>query len=612
MPTVPDPDTPESEHDTHAYSAVTLFEDRAAAVLPGFSVDHDNATMTIRICQRLDGLPLAIELAAAWLRVLSLEQILSRLQDRYRLARVGDQEAPARHQTLRAAIEWSFDLCSDSQRALWRRFSVFAGDFDIDAAEVVCAGDGLEASEVFTGLAGLLDKSVLVRMDGGVRARYRMLDTIRQYGAERLTDAHEDHRLARRHRDYYLRLAERAEADSCGPRQAEWCVPLCAERANLFAALDHCLSSPREVRTGLRMCAVLWFYWVACGYVRDGRHWMDRALALGTEPCHERARALWINGWIAFIEGDHEAGLPLLREARALAERLGDEGQLTYALQYLAGAEMFVGNMDPVLPMLEEALARHRAAKAWTAPGLLIFAQRARPALRFGDLALAVDLLTECVSICDSLGERWARSWAEWNLGTTWWAAGDVEAAAAHLHSALRTKQDLSDVLGIPFCVEALAWVAITNDDAHRAATLFGAADVGWECIGGTLFGFRTLLDWRRQNRARAQEALGSQEYAAAHRRGGRLPRDELIAYALGDETPPPDADGVPEAQQVLTKRERQVAAMVAQGLTNKEIACALVIAQRTAEGHVENILSKLGFTSRTQIAVWVADQPDV
>ncbi|MEV5750605.1 LuxR C-terminal-related transcriptional regulator [Actinoallomurus sp. NPDC052308] len=590
------------------YPALRLFQDRASAIVPGFSVNPGNASVVTSVCRRLDGLPLAIELAAAWLRVLSLEQLSARLEDRFRLLKTGEQGAPARHRTLRAAVRWSFDLCSTSERLLWSRLSVFTGEFDLDAAEAVCAGDGLD---VFTAMSGLLDKSIIVRCGGGPRASYRMLETIRQYGAERLADTGEAPRLRCTHRDYFLREAERADACSCGPRQGEWVRRLTAERGNLWAALEFCLDEPAQARAGLRMADALWFYWVGCGFVREGAHWLGRALALDPEPSHERVRALWIDGWIAFLRGENATSLVLLRQALELAGELDDEADRIYALQFYAEAEMFVGNLDVAVPMLEQALAGHRASGAWTAPALLIFGQCARPAVLAGDIDLAVALLTECLSICDSLGERWTRSWSEWNLGVAYWTTGALRKAAAHLRSSLRAKQDLVDRLGIPFCVELLGWVAISAGRTDRAAVLFGAADAGWDLIGRPLFGFDTLLRWRRQNRAWCRESLGDAGFAAACRRGALMPQPELVGFALEAEPPEEPAAVVvapsAAADQALTKRERQVAEMVARGMTNKEIAEHLLIAQRTAESHIENILSKLGFTSRTQIAVWAA-----
>jgi non-specific serine/threonine protein kinase len=589
------------------YAALRLFQDRASAVVPGFTVNRGNAALVTSVCRRLDGLPLAIELAAASLRVLPLEQLPGRLDDRFRLLTVLECGAPARHQTLRAAVEWSFDLCSESESLLWARLSVFAGEFDLDAAETICAGDGLD---VFAAVAGLLDKSVLVRCDDGSHAQYRMLETIRQYGAERLTAVGEAPRLRRAHRDYFLREAERADACSCGPRQCEWVTRLMGQRGNLWAALEFCLSESAELRAGLRMAGALWFYWVGCGFVRDGAYWLGRALALNPEPSHERVRALWIDGWISFLRGENAASLVLLRQARDLARDLGDETDRTYALQFFAEAEMFVGNLDVAVPMLDQALAGHRESGAWTAPALLIFGQRARPAVLAGDMDHAVALLTECLSLCDSFGERWTRSWSEWNLGVAYWTTGALEKAATHLRSSLRAKQDLIDQLGIPFCVELLAWVAISAGHANRAAALFGAADAGWDRIGRPLFGYDTLLVWRRQNRARCRQSLGDADYEAACRRGARMPEAELVGFALGEERSKEPAAIVvapPAADHALTGREREVAEMVAQGKTNKEIAANLLIAQRTAEGHIESILSKLGFTSRTQIAVWAA-----
>ncbi|MGH3392311.1 MAG: ATP-binding protein, partial [Actinomadura sp.] len=267
---VPEPESLRSGT-AHQYEALTLFEERASLVLPGFVLSPENEAVVARLCRRLDGLPLAIELAAVWLRALSVEQILARLQDRFGLLTTGDQTVEARHRTLWAAVEWSFDLCSELERTLWARFSVFSGEFDLDAAEAVCGDDDLD---VLTGIAGLVAKSVLVRDEGGTSARYWMLDTIRHFGAERLATTGEREGLRRRHRDYYLSLAESVEAESRGPQLAEWTARLRAERGNLWAALDYCLTEPGEPRTGMRMAAALWPYWVAGGFVRDGRHWL--------------------------------------------------------------------------------------------------------------------------------------------------------------------------------------------------------------------------------------------------------------------------------------------------------------------------------------------------
>lgn len=304
------------------YEALALFEDRAAAVVPDFTLDKDNKPAVARLCRRLDGLPLAIELAAVRMRVLSAEEMLARLEDRFTLLTTGHRTAAPRHQTLRAAVQWSFELCSEPERLLWARCSVFAGDFDLDAAERVCAGPGLAHREVFEAVSRLIDKSVLTREGGGASARYRVLETIRQYGRERLDETGDTPAVRRRHRDYYLLLAEQADADSGGPHQYEWAERLRAERANVFTALDYCLTIPGQQRHGLRLAATLWFYWIACGSVRDGRYWLGRALKADPAPSRDRARALWTNGWIACLQGDNQAGLALLEEGRDLAQKL--------------------------------------------------------------------------------------------------------------------------------------------------------------------------------------------------------------------------------------------------------------------------------------------------
>jgi predicted ATPase/DNA-binding CsgD family transcriptional regulator len=591
---VPGPDAGRDE--TREYEALTLFEERAAA---GFALDATNRAAVAELCRQLDGLPLAIELAAAvWLRTMSVEEILRRLPDRFDLpANAG--AALARHRTLLATVEWSFELCSAAERRLWARLSVFAGEFDLDAADAVCGDD------VLGGIAGLLDKSILIRGGDGFRARYRMLETIRQYGAERLTMTHERDTLRRRHRDYYLSLVERADAESCGPLLPEWTARLSADRANLWAALDYCLTEPGESRTGLRMAASLWPYWVARGFVRDGRHWLDRALALDTAPSRERARALWVDGWIAYLQADKPASLALLEESRELSRELGDAREETYAIQHL-GMSLLASGVDAVA-LVDEALARHRRSP-WTAPSLLIFVQRAGAAVDQGDYDLARTLQYEGVAVCESLGESFARAWIEWNLGILSWVLGKPEQARHHLRESIQRMVDVGDRLGFTCCVEVSGWVAVSTGDLRRAAVLFGAADRGWTLVSAPLFGFPNLLDHREECRRRCRRNLGERAFGTARLEGARLDQEQVENVALGGS---PESGAPPGGGRVLTAREAEIAGMIAQGMSNRDIASALVIAQRTVEGHVEHMLRKLGFGSRSQIAAWISEHPD-
>ncbi|MEQ7006830.1 LuxR C-terminal-related transcriptional regulator [Actinopolymorpha sp. B17G11] len=597
------------------YEALRLFEDRAAAVLPGFVVNRDNQNAVALLCRRLDGLPLAIELAAVQVRVLSVEQILDRLQDRYRLLIRGSRVGPPRHQTLQAAIDWSYALCSATEQALWARCSVFAGDFDLEAVESICVGDAspeVAVTDVLALVTGLVEKSVLVRDMAGDSARFRLLETIREYGRERLVEAGQEDEFRQRHRDYYLRMAEQADAGSSGPHQAQWGARLRAERANFWAALDFSLTEPGEAGAGLRLASDLWFYWIAGGFIRDGRYWLDRALTLNTEPSPERARALWINGWAASLQADTDSARVLLAECRDLARDLGDTSAATRAIQFLGMADLFDNNLTSAARLLDEALAGYRKSGRWDAPALIAYVARADAACMRGDLDRSLALAQECQRICAGRGERWAASWAEWIVGLRWWVAGDRVKGSSHLRGCLRSKDDLNDLLGIPFCLEVLAWVAASDEDAHRAAVLFGAAEMMWKPIGAQLFGYEILLDWSQQSRARSRGALGEAAYDAARHEGASLTQAEAVAMALGEKvtsTKPPAAAPVTAAATLLTKREREVATLVHQGRTNREIAAELVISRRTAEAHVENILTKFGFTSRAQIAGWVASQ---
>jgi non-specific serine/threonine protein kinase len=465
---------------------------------------------------------------------------------------------------------------------------------------------------VFTGVSGLVEKSLLIKREGGAPvARYRMLETIRQYGREQLGDEKELV-VRRRHRDYYLALAEQSDAESCGPHQKDWGDRLHTERANFWAALEYSLSPPGEVRMGLRLAAALWFYWVARGFVRDGRQWLNRALAADTDPTLDRARALWITGWIAFLQGDNAASLQLLREAMAVAEFVGDETELTYAIQFLGAAELWAGNLPRAAELLDDVLSRYDGRTTWTAPALFVFTQRGQTAGLLGDVEQAVELRDECHAICAKLGEQWVLSWTEWNLSVTWWAAGDPARADAHTKDSLRLKRKLTDGLGIPFCVELLAWTAVAGGEYEHAAVLLSAVTQMWELIGSPLVGLDTLLGWSAGAKKQSREALGATGYDAAVQRGQRFTLDEALAYALGEQQAAPSAAGGGPELPRLTRREREVATLVGQGMSNKNIADTLVIAPRTAESHVEHILTKLGFTSRAQIATWIAEQQDV
>jgi non-specific serine/threonine protein kinase len=457
---------------------------------------------------------------------------------------------------------------------------------------------------VFEGVAGLLDKSILTREESGARAQYRMLNTIRQFGREQPARRGEESVLLRRHRDYYLRLAEQAEADWFGPRQSEWLDRFHADHADVWAALDFSLTEAGEIRSALRMTGALWWYWIGRA-LRDGRQWLGRALALDTEPSDERAKALWVDGWIAVAHGDTSHAVPMLNESVALASLLG-AGPQPFDRNLAGMAKPDQALLLDAVPLLEQAVADYRATGVIDPVATLTLCNLPTVANLIGDPDRAAELCDAWSAICEARGESWARSWVLWVLALARWRQGDLPQASTHARESLRLKRILDDQLGLPSCIGLLAGFAIADGDATRAAFMFGASEKMWEPIGVPVFGWGTFRDWSEQWRARAREALGQQAFEAACERGRRLTAEEALAYALGEEAEAAPSPELGPSLPQLTRREREVAELVAQGESNKAIAANLMVSQRTAESHIEHILSKLGFTSRTQIAAWI------
>jgi non-specific serine/threonine protein kinase len=588
------------------YEAVRLFAERAAAVVPGFAITEHNGAVVARLCQELDGIPLAIELAAVRLRVLSAEQILERLADRYRLLTGGSRTALERHQTLRAAIDWSYDHCSSREQILWGRLSVFSGGFDLEAVEQVCACEDIAQQDVFELVTGLVDKSVLAREEHGSRVRYRLLETIRQYGQARLTESGQENRLRRRHRDYYHDLALRADAAVMSSRQTEWLRRLRPDLPNIRVALDFCLTAPGQAQAGLETASALQYYWLFYGLLREARQWLTRALTLDPRPTVIRSKALSSAAFILLLQGDMDAALALRDEGDVLARRLGDGRALAHATHIRGMAAWAQGDLHDAIPLLTEALQRART-------------DGDDPTETFIDqlfLAMTIALLddgrsaarsAETLAAAQAAGAEWSIAWGQWTLGLHHFVQGDNRHAIGLFQDALRLHRTFSNEWGYAWCTEALAWTAATDEEYERASRLLGATEAALQTIGG-MGGFKLFAAAHERCEAQLRHALGDDAYAAAVQRGTDLSLDQAIAYALGEQaTTPSPAPSLTRAPEVLTRRERQVAGLIAQGLSNKQIATKLVIAPRTAEGHVEHILTKLGFTSRAQIATWAA-----
>ncbi|WP_137815216.1 ATP-binding protein [Gandjariella thermophila] len=593
-----DPDAPSRE--VMATEAVTLLAERAEAAVPSFTMRPEDAPTAARIVRALDGLPLAIELAAVQLRALSLEQLLERIDDALGLLAGGMRSGLPRQRTLRAMIDWSFDLCSPEERTLWERLSVFAASFDLDTMERVCGGEGL-AGEAVDLIVGLVDKSIVQREQHGDAVRYRLLETIRQYGRERLAASGTETELRRRHRDWYQGLAARLDAEWYGPHQLDWFRRMRTEHADVRAALDFCLAHPDEAATGLTIACELRVYWHASGSLAEGRHWVRLLLDRHPEPDAVRARGLRTAGLLALYHNDLGGALVATREARELALRLDNPVLIAWSTLAAGFATLLGQDIRTAVPLLEDAVARMRATRD-NGGILLSLMVLANALLLLGDEDRAVLLGREAVTFSKSIGESWMRAWLMWVLGIVAWRQGDLRRAAEYERDGIRLKRAFQDGAGIGQCSAVLGWIAAAEGRPERGARLLGAADAVWRRTGSSLY--RHLVDLNEKVVAELRSTLGDDGFDAAFAEGTRLTLDEAVCYALEERTRSRPR-GAERAQDTLTRRETQIAELIAEGLTNKEIAARLVISQRTVETHVEHILTKLGFSSRTQVASW-------
>jgi non-specific serine/threonine protein kinase len=585
---------------TH-YPSVALFVDRAAAVVPDFAVTPENERAIIRVCHRLEGLPLAIELAAARLNVLTVAELAARLDDRFQLLRAGSRNLPARHQTLKATMDWSYDLCTPTEQRLWVRASVFATDFSTVAAEGICSDAALPAREVFDAVSGLVEKSILTREEHGELVRFRMLESVRDYGRDRLEDD-EAEALGRRHRDWYAELLERAEREWAGPDQFRWSMTLRLEHANLRRALEFSMSHPDEEHIALRMVSKPWF-WSSHNHISEALLWLDRGLTRDTGASHDRAWALATTAYMAAFQGDPETLASYAHRARELAIELNDLPALAYA-NHVRGFRQSLGQTGDValaLPMLEDALDQYLQCDlpAQYIDSLLL--ELASVHILVHDLVRGSEVTERLYERCASAHEQLNFSYALWLRGWLALERGDAAEAEPFLLDSVRIKRNFQETLGLGLALEVTTWAIAASGDAERGAIMFGGTDGVWRALGARLFE-RKRLRYEAATRA----ALGDQRFEAAYARGAALTIDQTLAFALRD-APGPSAEGDVVGLKTLTKREREVAQLVARGLSNKEIAAKLVISLRTAEGHVDKILTKQGFSSRAQVAAWLA-----
>lgn len=588
------------------HDAVCLLVDRARAVSPGFTVTEENGDAAAQLCGQLDGLPLAIELAAARLTVLSLPELVDRLSDRFKLLTTGSRAVAPRQQTLRDLIDWSYDLCSAPERLLWARLSAFSGSFRLDAVEAVCADATLPREQILTTLAGLIDKSVAICEQKGGRTLYRLLESIRQYGADRLDSDRQRQAVQERHLRWYASVVEHLDRDWFSERQMSWLEQVQMEHANVRAALEFCAGHARFAADGQLMAARLRTYWMSAGFLAEGRHWLTVLRDVDDRPTAARGHSLLVDGWLAILQGRGEEARPLVRAAADLAHSTGDRSLRAYAI-YLAGKlDLFGVCAADAGRRFEESLSLFRELGDPSGTVLSLI-QAALVDDLLGHLDHADRRCREALRLSEDAGERWMRSYSLWVHGIVRWKRGDHAAARTYEAESIAIKRSFGERFGVALSIEVLAWIAAGDAQYHRAATLFGALDRMTDSLGVTLSGFGHFITAHDEAMAASRRALGATDFRTAFTAGSELSFRESLAYALDEPPAPLTAAPDPDAT-TLTQRELQVADLVAQGMSNKEIAGTLVISLRTAETHVQHVLSKLSFTSRTQIATWFTE----
>ncbi len=633
-----------------------MFVERARTVHPGFQLTPENGAVVARICRNLDGLPLAIELAAARVRMMSLTQIAARLDHALRFLTDGSRTALPRQQTLRATMDWSYALLDDAERRLLRRLAVFAGGWALEAAEEICATDGTAHVDVLDALTHLIDKSLLVAEtppSALQAARYRLLETIRQYGLERLEEADEAEATRDRHLDHYRAAVTDAAPLLQGAAQAEAMAGLETERANLRTALDWALARG-EGESALAIVGGLWRFWHGRGEYAEGRRWLEEAL---THPCTQRrtvlrARALLATGSLATVHGDYAAARVYLEASLSIWQEHDDAGGKAYALSELGWLPMAHDDIAAMRQMQTESLALFRAVgDRWgeaRALGRIGWA-----AFQESDATVARRYFTESIARWRPLGDKLALAEALRDLGELARFEGAHDEAAALYQETTLLAQELGNLNLYAQGLGSLASIALAQGDARKAmvlgvealriivqrqgntqsiysglagtagaaivlghlelaARLSGAAETMRDAHGLTPY----PADQARYKRdlVALQRALDAATLHAAWEEGRSLTPEQAVALADATLTPA----GIRAVGQtttapgrsdymILSRREAEVVRQIAQGRSNREIAEALFIAPKTVEMHVSNSLSKLGFRSRSQLAAWAA-----
>ncbi len=636
--------------------SVQLFVTRAKANSPGFQLTTENGAWVAEICRRLDGMPLALELAAARVRSLTVQQIAQRLNDRFRLLTGGSRTAPLRQQTLESAIDWSYILLSPAEQKVLQRLSVFAGGATLEAAETVCAGDGVETVDVLDVLSRLVDKSLVmaIRLEDG-EMRYRLLETIRQYASQKLIESGEADESKNRYLAYFVEWVEKENSN-----RTLWLERYETEHDNLRAALDWSLTSEDRVYLGLRLVERLGWFWNARGYFSEGRAQVAAVLKK-TKP-HDRselrAKVLYLAGVLAFYQTDYPVSRALAEESLSIYRELGAEGRLGLANALINLGDMWrqVGSYEKAFSHLEEGLrlmrelndlnglvsafwqlgyyavsmSDYRQAEQYFTEALSLARQKddqfdtavilsglAECAVRQGNYGGAEVFEKESLMLRKIHGEKWGIAVS---MGNFAWIAihqNDLGKAGTLLLESLALRREIEDVGGMAWCLEKLAKINILNAQKkssmqsleyfRRAVRLFGAA-VKLRTPVGSVIDAVDRPDYERMISS-LRTSLGQEAFEAAWNEGQAMSLELAIEYALAEPAAAEIEVTLKEKFGGLTERERETAALIAQGKSNRAIAKAMTVDVKTIETYVTRILNKLGFVSRVQIATWMIEK---
>jgi predicted ATPase/DNA-binding CsgD family transcriptional regulator len=589
--------------------AVALFVERTRALRSGWELTADNAGAVAEICVQLDGLPLAIELAASWMNVLSPQAMVPELPHALRLLGTRGAPGPSRHQTLQATIDWSYDLLSDGERRLFRRLAVFENGWTLDGCSAVCVESGSDRAQALNLLGSLVDKHLVSRTeDAEGNVRFGLLQTIRTFAFERLVESGELAVSRRQHAAWCVALGEQAETELDSPAQTTWMERLEQERGNLRAALEWArTSTEREAaELGLRLAATLWLFWDVRGHMQEGREPLNDLLSLPLAQGRtlSRARALLAAGWLGYVKGDVAEVERVMEESLAIARDLGDAWCTARALAVLGTTlAAYTNDSDRTVAVLQEALEIARPLKDTWSIGFALY-NFGVLAMRAGRLDEAERVLEECRILSAATENPFCMACTVFRLGWVAGARGDHGRALELLRESLRLNWRLRNRRVVALCLEQLACLGGGSGGPGDQARLFGAAETLFEQLPDYTLPPQ-MLEAHERGAAGARNVLGEPAFSDAWMAGRTLAIDQAVSLGLGLSAPRDEAVGGAVSRSRLTTRELGIVRLVAKGLTDQQVGNQLELSRHTVGNHMRSIFAKANVTSRTALVMW-------